>query len=40
MAELGAAERSLRREDVQNAQDLAVCNALRGVLPARLLMAD
>ncbi|WP_157263516.1 aminodeoxychorismate synthase component I [Azohydromonas aeria] len=40
MAELDAAERTLRREDVQNAQDLTVCNALRGALPARLLSAD
>ncbi|NML15182.1 aminodeoxychorismate synthase component I [Azohydromonas sp. G-1-1-14] len=40
MAQLGAAERSLRREDVLNAQSLTVCNALRGALPARLVDAD
>ncbi|HEV8690866.1 MAG TPA: aminotransferase class IV, partial [Ideonella sp.] len=30
----GAAERSLTREDVESAEDLMVCNALRGALPA------
>jgi para-aminobenzoate synthetase/4-amino-4-deoxychorismate lyase len=37
MEELGAAERSLRREELALAQNLSVCNALRGALPARLL---
>ncbi|MBT2326005.1 chorismate-binding protein [Variovorax paradoxus] len=32
----GAEERTLRLEDLQAAQKLIVCNALRGVLPARL----
>jgi para-aminobenzoate synthetase/4-amino-4-deoxychorismate lyase len=40
MAQLGAAERSLRREDLARAQSLSVCNALRGLLPARLASAD
>jgi para-aminobenzoate synthetase/4-amino-4-deoxychorismate lyase len=40
MEELGAAERSLRREDLALAQNLSVCNALRGALPARLLGGD
>ncbi|RST53081.1 chorismate-binding protein [Variovorax sp. MHTC-1] len=31
-----AAERTLRREDLQAAQALVVCNALRGALPAQL----
>ncbi len=31
-----AAERSLRFEDLERAEALVVCNALRGVLPARL----
>ncbi len=30
-------ERNLSRYDLHNAQELAVCNALRGVLPAKLL---
>jgi len=34
-----AAERSLTRADLQRAQALVVCNALRGVLPARLRQA-
>jgi para-aminobenzoate synthetase / 4-amino-4-deoxychorismate lyase len=33
-----AAERSLYLQDLQAAQKLVVCNALRGVLPAQLLM--
>jgi para-aminobenzoate synthetase/4-amino-4-deoxychorismate lyase len=37
MEELGAAKRSLRREELALAQNLSVCNALRGALPARLL---
>jgi para-aminobenzoate synthetase/4-amino-4-deoxychorismate lyase len=40
MEQLGAVERSLRREDLKNAQSLTVCNALRGALPARLVGAD
>jgi len=32
-----AAERSLSRHDLQRAEAIVVCNALRGVLPARLL---
>jgi para-aminobenzoate synthetase/4-amino-4-deoxychorismate lyase len=32
------AERSLYLQDLQTAQKLVVCNALRGVLPAQLLM--
>jgi len=32
-----AAERSLYLQDLQAAQKLVVCNALRGVLPAQLL---
>jgi para-aminobenzoate synthetase/4-amino-4-deoxychorismate lyase len=32
----GAAERSLRREEVERAEALMVCNALRGALPATL----
>ena len=32
-----ATERSLTRRDLQRAQAIVVCNALRGVLPARLL---
>ena len=32
-----ATERSLTRRDLQGAQAIVVCNALRGVLPARLL---
>lgn len=32
-----ATERSLSREDLEAAQKLVVCNALRGVLPARLV---
>ncbi|WP_374676238.1 chorismate-binding protein [Ideonella sp.] len=32
----GAAERRLTRADVERAQAVVVCNALRGVLPARL----
>jgi para-aminobenzoate synthetase/4-amino-4-deoxychorismate lyase len=35
-----ARERSLRLEDLQRAQDIVVCNALRGVLPARLRSAN
>ena len=31
-----AAERTLRREDLQSAQALVVCNALRGALLAQL----
>ncbi|VTU31285.1 Para-aminobenzoate synthase component 1 [Variovorax sp. PBL-H6] len=31
-----AAERTLRREDLESAQALVVCNALRGALPAQL----
>jgi para-aminobenzoate synthetase/4-amino-4-deoxychorismate lyase len=30
-----AAERTLRREDLQAAQAVVVCNALRGALPAQ-----
>ncbi len=40
MEELGAQERSLRREDLARAQNLSICNALRGALPARLLGGD
>ncbi len=40
MEELGAQERSLRREDLAHAQNLSICNALRGALPARLLGGD
>jgi para-aminobenzoate synthetase/4-amino-4-deoxychorismate lyase len=40
MEELGAYERSLRREDLAHAQNLSICNALRGALPARLLGGD
>ena len=32
----GAAERRLSREDVDRAEAILVCNALRGALPARL----
>jgi len=32
-----ATERSLYRQDLEAAQKLVVCNALRGVLPARLV---
>jgi para-aminobenzoate synthetase/4-amino-4-deoxychorismate lyase len=35
-AEWGAAERSLRMDDLQRAQAIVVCNALRGALPAHL----
>ncbi len=35
----GAIERSLRREDLQRAEAIVVCNALRGALPARMLQA-
>jgi len=34
--QFGAAERSLLREDVERAEALMVCNALRGALPATL----
>ncbi|WP_066336978.1 aminodeoxychorismate synthase component I [Azohydromonas lata] len=40
MGQLDAAERSLRREDLARAEFLIVCNALRGLLPARLVAAD
>ncbi|MGJ7506687.1 chorismate-binding protein [Variovorax sp. GT1P44] len=33
----GAIERSLRRDDLQRAEAIVVCNALRGALPARML---
>ena len=33
-----ASERSLRREDLLRAQAIVVCNALRGALPARLVL--
>jgi len=36
-AELAAGERSLRLDDLRQAQALVVCNALRGALPAQLL---
>ena len=32
----GAVERSLRWDDLQRAETIVVCNALRGALPARL----
>jgi para-aminobenzoate synthetase / 4-amino-4-deoxychorismate lyase len=32
-----AAERRLTRQDVEQAEALVVCNALRGVLPAVLM---
>lgn len=35
-----ARERSLTREDLQHAEEIVVCNALRGVLPARLSEPD
>ena len=35
----GAIERSLGRSDLQRAEAIVVCNALRGALPARLLQA-
>jgi para-aminobenzoate synthetase/4-amino-4-deoxychorismate lyase len=35
-ASLGATERVLNAADLQRAEDLLVCNALRGALPARL----
>lgn len=35
--ELQAAERVLTRDDLQNAEALMVCNALRGAMPARIL---
>jgi para-aminobenzoate synthetase/4-amino-4-deoxychorismate lyase len=34
---LQAAERVLTRTDLQNAEALMVCNALRGALPARIV---
>lgn len=34
---LGASVRTIAREDLLNAQDILVCNALRGVLPACIL---
>ena len=34
--ELAAGERSLKREDLDRAESLMVCNALRGAMPARL----
>jgi para-aminobenzoate synthetase/4-amino-4-deoxychorismate lyase len=34
--ELAAGERSLKREDLDRAESLMVCNALRGAVPARL----
>jgi para-aminobenzoate synthetase/4-amino-4-deoxychorismate lyase len=34
---LQAAERVLTRVDLQNAEALMVCNALRGAVPARLV---
>lgn len=33
-----ATERTLRLEDLKRAQSLVVCNALRGAMPARLIM--
>jgi para-aminobenzoate synthetase/4-amino-4-deoxychorismate lyase len=36
----GACERRLTRDDLDHAQAVMVCNALRGALPARLLHAD
>ncbi|MFT3666122.1 aminodeoxychorismate synthase component I [Piscinibacter sp.] len=37
---LGASERRLTRADLRRAEALMVCNALRGVLPARLMADD
>ena len=37
-AELGAAERVLTRDDLLNAEALLACNALRGALPAHLVL--
>jgi para-aminobenzoate synthetase/4-amino-4-deoxychorismate lyase len=34
--ELGAEERTLTREDLNRAETLMICNALRGAVPARL----
>ncbi|QTN25945.1 aminodeoxychorismate synthase component I [Rhizobacter sp. AJA081-3] len=39
-AAFGARERRLSRGDLERAQAVMVCNALRGVLPARLLHTD
>ncbi len=39
-AALGARERRLTRDDLDQAQAVMVCNALRGALPARLLHTD
>jgi len=36
----GAQERSLTRSDLDRAQALVVCNALRGALPAELATED
>jgi para-aminobenzoate synthetase / 4-amino-4-deoxychorismate lyase len=36
----GAAERSITRDELLHADAIVVCNALRGVLPARLLAAS
>jgi para-aminobenzoate synthetase/4-amino-4-deoxychorismate lyase len=36
-SDLQAAERVLTRTDLQNAEALLVCNALRGAVPARIV---